>query len=334
MKTPHFQFNTQLVLLFFTIFLFSCEKDDVSLPTVETYPLSELRETSGFGGGSVTDDGGGDIIERGLCWGESPDPTITDQHRSEGMGVGDFSTTITGLQPDKLYYVRAYASNSAGTAYGESMFLKTMSFSMMDVDGNVYPIVKIGSQMWMAENLRTLHYENWDNIAHISVPDDWRDLTTGAYNWYDGDNDTYGQYYGPLYNYYATIDPRGLCPDGWHIPSQEEWQTLIDFLGGESLAADKMKSARTEPLGPPSWSGYNVNATNESGFSGYPGGFCNAEGFFSGQGPSGYWWTSTPEDILIKGLWLSTNDTKAFLGRHHLNSGLSVRCVRDYPAVK
>ncbi|MBK8503768.1 MAG: fibrobacter succinogenes major paralogous domain-containing protein [Saprospiraceae bacterium] len=135
-----------------------------------------------------------------------------------------------------------------------------------DIDGNLYRTIKIGTQEWMAENLRTTRYTNGEMISKVNNSTTWPNANYGAWCWYDTSS-TYELPYGKLYNWYAVNDGRGLCPTGWHEPTDAEWTTLTDFLGGLSLAGGPMKAAGTAH-----WKTPNTGATNASGFSGLPGG--------------------------------------------------------------
>lgn len=126
----------------------------------------------------------------------------------------------------------------------------------------------------MAQNLRTTKYKNGDAVPNVSNNFDWSNLGSGAYCWYTNSNG-FEQPYGKLYNWYAVIDSRGLCPTGWHVPSDAEWTTLTDYLGGTSIAGGKMKETSTTH-----WISPDSGATNESGFTGLPGGNRNSDGTF------------------------------------------------------
>jgi uncharacterized protein (TIGR02145 family) len=192
-----------------------------------------------------------------------------------------------------------------------------------DIDGHVYPTIIIGTQEWMAENLRTSKYQDGSVIPLVTNNTSWSSLNNGAYCWYDNDN-KYEHPYGKLYNWYTVEDSKGLCPSGWHVPSHAEWTTLTDFLGGLGTAGGLMKEG-----GSAHWDFPNTKATNASGFTGLPGGLRYTGGSFGSLGTYGYWWSSIEVDsdawyrVLdhITGECSSQKNDKTF--------GFSVRCVHD-----
>ncbi|MEZ5197458.1 MAG: fibrobacter succinogenes major paralogous domain-containing protein [Bacteroidales bacterium] len=197
--------------------------------------------------------------------------------------------------------------------------------TLLDIDGNSYTIVKIGEQWWMGENLKTTTFRNDENIPEIGGSGDWTSTQTAAYCNSGNDPDK-AAIYGRLYNYYAATDGRKICPDGWHVPTNEEWETLMIFLGGNEVAGGKLKQSGTEY-----WNSPNAEATNESGFSALPGGVRNANtGNFEGIGSNGSWWSTTQqsgENALIWGVTF-VNGSISNYGIDK-NTGLSVRCIKD-----
>ncbi len=199
--------------------------------------------------------------------------------------------------------------------------------SMTDQDGNIYATIVIGTQEWMAENLRARTYRNGDlipQIGHGAYP--WTVLTTGAYSWYLCD----GQYenpYGKLYNWYAVNDPRNLCPVGWHVPSDAEWNTLVKHLDPNADIANNVNNAGTG-MKSTTWQ-YGLGS-NESGFSGLAGGWRASSGSsFSGLGGEGRWWSSTEYWSTSAGYRIlnsSSISSKSVTLKTH---GFSVRCLRD-----
>ena len=158
--------------------------------------------------------------------------------------------------------------------------------TITDIDGNVYTIVTIGNQVWMKENLRTTRCQNGTAIPTLNDAA-WQATTAAAYAVYNNDP-TNDIIYGKLYNWYAAADPCNICPMGWHVPSDAEWSTLINFLGGEAVAGGKMKTLNL-------WDSPNVGATNESGFSAVPGGTRAPNGIYGSLGDGGGFWSSTEQ---------------------------------------
>jgi len=196
--------------------------------------------------------------------------------------------------------------------------------SMTDQEGNVYKTIVIGTQEWMAENLKTSIYRNGDQLENITDDTLWAGLTTGAWASYNNDSQ-FDCPYGKLYNWYAVADPRHVCPTGWHEPTDTEWTTLIVYLGLEAVAGVKMKSTGSQY-----WISPNIYATNESGFSGLP---CGARGFdggFYSIGLYGLWWSSSEFDTGFA--WTSglyNNNGGAYQSYNVKLYGLSVRCLKD-----
>jgi uncharacterized protein (TIGR02145 family) len=190
-----------------------------------------------------------------------------------------------------------------------------------DIDGNVYPTKRIGSQLWLAENLRVTHYRNGDPISEVSEHKDWARLTSGAYCIYENDSGNV-DLYGLLYNWHAVNDSRILAPAGWHIPTDREWQTLIDFLGGSSFAGDAMKDS----IG---WI-ENGNGSNISKFTALPGGVRYSNGLFDGIRFTTSFWSSTNVSTDgAWGRWLSYLSPAIGLDDASQLDGFSVRCVKD-----
>ena len=200
-------------------------------------------------------------------------------------------------------------------------FIANQSISQVnDYDGNTYKTVKIGTQTWMAENLNVEHYRNGDPIPQVTDADEWLKLTTGAWC-YNGNKTSNGKIYSKLYNWYAINDSRGLAPKGWHVPSDEEWIQLSDYLGGDRVAGKKMKSTN-------GWI-ENGNGTNESGFNGLPGSFRADDGSFGAICYSGYWWTTTENKFsFVLFNFLYSGDALEIFSASK-KSGCSVRCIKD-----
>ena len=212
------------------------------------------------------------------------------------------------------------------------LLITSLAFSTVtDIDGNVYETVIIGDQLWMAENLKVTHYRNGDEIPTGHSNSEWESLSTGAYAVYD-DDPSNAEIYGNLYNWYAIDLETGVCPEGWHVPTDDEWTILSDYLGGSDIAGGKLKEC-TEGSCPESeyWNSPNMGATNESGFTGLPGG-CRwaSSGSYLYLGVVGFFWSSTEysnDDAWYRIL----NCNYSGIGRTIDNKryGSSVRCVRD-----
>jgi len=204
--------------------------------------------------------------------------------------------------------------------------LYTPGAGVTDIDGNLYQTIIVNNQEWMAENLRTITYANGDPIPNVTDDMQWQNLTTGAWAHYNNDSQ-YENPYGKLYNWYSVSDPRNVCPTGWHVPSDAEWTVLTDYLGGENVAGGKMKSTGTQY-----WLIPNQDATNESGFSGLPGGRRYASGHFESVGEYGMWWTSTEHSVSNAFiLFLGFAGAEAYVGGSFYNKeeGKSVRCLNN-----
>jgi uncharacterized protein (TIGR02145 family) len=196
--------------------------------------------------------------------------------------------------------------------------------TVTDIDGNVYRTVTIGSQVWMAENLKVTHYRDGDSIPNVTDSTIWPNLLTGAYCDYHNDT-TLVPTYGRLYNWYAVADSRTIAPAGWHVPTDLEWQTLVDSLGDSTVAGGKMKEK-----GYAHWFDGNVGATNESGFNGLPGGYRYGTGSCLDMTVSAYFWTST--EYAYSYAWariLSCYGAGVYHAYRPKLYGFSVRCVKD-----
>ena len=200
--------------------------------------------------------------------------------------------------------------------------------NITDVENNTYKTVQIGTQAWMAENLKTSKYSDGTTIPNITDNTQWKNNTTGAWAYYNNDA-TNNAKYGKLYNWYAvsktTNGNKNVCPTGWHVPTDAEWTVLTDYLGGASVAGGKLKE-----VGTTNWDSPNTDATNTSLFTGLPGGFRNTNGNYEDIGIFGSWWSSTEGNagsawfrslIFNSGLASSYSTNKKY--------GFSVRCLRD-----
>jgi uncharacterized protein (TIGR02145 family) len=302
------------------LFLLGCSKDSTgskSLPSLETLEVTEITSNTAHCGGNIKSEGGSAIISCGVCWSTDPSPSTNDDKTNDNNNAGSFTSNITDLISATQYYIRAYATNSDGIGYGNIISFNTEYLS-----------VTIGSQIWMAENLKVTHYRNGDAIPDQTKSSVWTTLDTGAMCIYGNGN---------LYNWYAVNDSRGLAPEGWHISTDEEWKELEMYLGMSQTEADKAgfrgtnEGGKLKEAGTDHWNTPNVRATNETGFTALPGGYRNGlNGSFGYPYSYGYWWSSTEYDT----------DNAWFRLLRYINSdvhrnfslkkdGLSVRCVKD-----
>lgn len=407
------------------------------LATLTTIAASAITSSSASVGGNISSNGGSPITQRGVVWSTSPNPTTANNSLTSGNGTGSYGINLTSLDPLTTYYARAFAVNSAGTAYGNEVSFSTIGTaiidelfcndavasdtlregvasngvtitipylstyggtygaqtiesvsgtgltatlaagslvqgsgnlvleisgtpttegysgfelvigyqmcyvqvyaagsifnldltygSMTDQDGNDYATIVIGSQEWMAEDLHSSTYANGDPIPNVTDAAQWITLSTGAWVHYNNDPQ-YEELYGKLYNWYTVVDPRNVCPTGWHVPTLAEWNVLTDYLGGLSVAGGKMKSTA------PEWEFPNGGATNESGFSAMPSGSRSASnngdfvthGFFSR-----YWSTTEDSPTGANGSEADYLFGSTGIGPFYKLDGNSVRCLRD-----
>ena len=186
------------------------------------------------------------------------------------------------------------------------------------------PTIVIGTQQWMSKNLDVAFYLNGDPIPQVTDPTAWAALATGACCYYNNDS-TLGNKYGKLYNWYAVNDPRGLAPQGWHIPSDAEWTALETSLGGSSVAGGKMKEAGTLNWGSP-----NTGGNNNSGWAGLPGGGRGTDGSFGSIVSYGYWWSATESSATAAVCRrLGYGGDNIVKDGQYNRSGFSVRCLRN-----
>jgi uncharacterized protein (TIGR02145 family) len=302
--------------------------DEVAVPTLITSGVKCVTLTTAVSGGDVSNDGGIAVTERGVCWNTTGLPTIADSHTSNENGAGLFSSTLTDLTLSTTYYVRAYATNSLGTAYGSEVAFIQIE-PVIDNDGNVYSVVTIGTQVWLGENLKATTYKDGTSIPLVTVGPTWGYISTPAFCWYNNSESEFKVTYGALYNWYA-VNTGNLCPTGWHVPAVEEYTTLLAYLGGLDTAGGKLKEAGTA-----NWAMPNSGATNESGFTALPGGgrytIYSHGGTFSDLHYYGYLWSATA----------STNASSAYSydmgydrtlvnkGEYKRSDGGSVRCIKD-----
>jgi uncharacterized protein (TIGR02145 family) len=292
------------------------------VPTFTTTPVSFIAINSASSGGTVKCDGGV-VTVRGVCWSTSVNPTISDRITKDGEGSGTFTSLITGLIAGTKYYVRAYATNILGTFYGNQVDFTTQNYgTVIDFDGNMYKTLIIGTQTWMAENLKTTKYNDGSIIQLLTSSSS----TPGYYSY--NNFSTLKNIYGVLYNWYScdasNNGGKNVCPTGWHVPSDVEWSTLMTYLGGESVAGGKLKEN-----GISHWANPNNYSTNESGFTALPGGLVS-QGTFMGVGEAGFWWSSTERNSENSlGMRITRNNSYCNSIEERKTQGFSVRCIKN-----
>lgn len=326
MKRPsYFQLQIAPIITIFLILAVSCKKIDKNLATVITSEISDKTTNSAKGGGEVTGDGGTSVSERGVCWSIYQNPTTADSKTSDGQGTGVFTSELKDLTPDKIFYVRAYATNSAGTAYGSEISFTTDTIgsgksNFIDLrDGHDYRTQIIGNQTWMAENLAYLPAASGPLAGSESLPyyyvygSDSNDVAIAK------DSANY-ETYGVLYNWPAAMVS---CPAGWHLPSVTEWNVLFESIG--SPAGGKLKE-----IGKTHWEFPNTGATNESGFTAIPGGERYSLGKFRYITTYAVFWSTAIRDGASAWAWHLYYD-KDTVNRDYFSksNGFSVRCLKN-----
>lgn len=321
-----------------------CVKDidkKISVPIVTTVLVTPMNNMANVVG-NVTYDGGAEVIQRGVCWNTSENPTISDSKINKGKGNGEFIVNIEELIPGITYYIRAYATNNAGTAYGNqlNLIINTLkSNTINDVEGNIYNTVTIGSQIWMKENLKTTRYNDYTPIPLITDNTKWHSIASPAYCWYNNNESKYKQLFGALYNWYA-VETGKICPLGWHVPSDDEWKELEKFLGISQNDLDSTglrgnDVARKMKAHGFYWKLNDSEEINETKFSAFPGGsrsgyYGDFHGIFDLTGEFGCWWSSS-QLIKYNPLYrcISCNNNGIIRLSAGMREGFSIRCLKN-----
>ena len=318
-----------LFYLIITALLISegCKKSDSSTSTpapvtILTAPVlsattaaNAITTTNAISGGNITSDGGASVTARGVCWNTSANPTTANSKTNDGIGTGAFDSHITGLTPNTVYHVRAYATNSVASGYGTEI----------NFTSSASGVITICSLVWMDKNLSVSTYRNGDPIPVVTDPNIWSTLTTGAYCYHNNDPASEALY-GKMYNWYAVNDPRGLAPVGWHVSTLADWAALSTCLGGDLVSGGALKET-----GFTHWASPNTGATNSSGFTALPGGYrANTGTYTSVPGTTIFWWTSTelsPTEASERGV--ENTSSKLFNSPYLKVGGSYVRCVKN-----
>jgi uncharacterized protein (TIGR02145 family) len=345
------------ILLSLSVFMSSCKKEEEKpLVTVTTVPVYNITRTSAYLKGSLINEGTDTIISYGFCWSTNPQPTFADNRivpnfmKIGNIDNGTYLDKIRGISPNTTYYVRAYAVTVESKFYGEQEAFTTkpaianITFnpdltyqSISDIDGNTYRTIKIGNQEWMAENLKTTRLNDGEAIPLVTEDDKWNYQETPGYCWYFNSEADFKNIYGGYYNWYAVSTGK-LCPTGWHVPTDDDWNKFKSFLGmtpeqieveyiPETTAGNKIKETGTI-----NWVEENNAATNESGFTALPGGWRPYLGSFADEGEGGGWWSASvlAQHNVVLSHWVAFFTPaiyRSFLPSK--NFGLNVRCVKD-----
>jgi uncharacterized protein (TIGR02145 family) len=309
---------TFLSLFLCSIFIYpACESLEKESPLQMTVDHMEyVAEGSYKITGSLVSLGDKEINGYGLCWSESPDPDLGCSYEELDLtpSAGEFSITVSGLSPSTTYYFKAFVRMNSLADYSEEKEFTTRPAAenmVMDVNGNIYPSVKIGDQIWMAENLKATMYADKTPIPLVEDSAQWFDFTRESlgYCWYENVQ-THGYVYGALYSWAAatkafdgisTIEEgvQGVCPDGWHLPSDDEWKALEMYLGMSQEEADIPKwrgrdqGGKMKQEGLQYWNAPNSGASNEIGFNASPGGYRHGSAVFKDVYKTARFWTST-----------------------------------------
>jgi uncharacterized protein (TIGR02145 family) len=294
------------------------------MPALSTETVTSINFTYCSSGGNISDDGGAPVTVRGVCWSTSENPTTSDSKTDNGSGTGSFVSSVSELTAGTTYFIRAYAINSVGTQYGNQVSFTTYPLNVTDTDGNLYNVALIGTQLWMAENLKTTTYNDGVVISNVADATTWSGLSTPAFCWYNNDAATFKATYGALYNWY-TVTTGKLCPTGWHVPTFVEWTSLSTYLGGEIVAGNELREINTTH-----WAVPNSGATNSTGFTALPGGYRYIDGTYNNISNLGDWWSSSESNSSdAYALFLYHNNSSLHSETDNKNHGFSVRCIMD-----
>ncbi len=349
-----------MVLIAFAAICFTSCRKKQDLPVVTTVAVTAITSSGATAGGNVTYDGGSEVTARGVCWTVSEDPEVTDNITVDGAGTGSFTSSILHLDPYKRYFVRAYATNSSGTAYGNQVKFVTRSANninympgvaydtVYDIEGHAYKTVKISLKKgagaivspaddkalddhWFADNLNVTTFNDGRPITVIVDDMAWSRTwvnKTPAACWFL-DNGTYRTIkgYGVLYNWYAVKDGH-LCPENWHVATRTDWENLVEALGGWDVTGGKLKET-----GITHWNSPNTGATNSSGLTALPGGYRADNGLYFNSESMAVFYSSSPSDANGTYAFAARSDDSKFhfyeVSEGNTTEGYSVRCVKN-----
>jgi len=327
----------------------------IKIPSVTTLKPYKITDKTVIVGGNVTDNSGTRVTKSGIYWGITTNPNIEGEKLVFGNGMGRFTTTLSNLSANTTYYVQAFAANCIGEAYGEVISFKTSepysndSGTFIDPrDNQEYNWIKIGNQIWMAENLNaTCYFDGKPLVNGTGISDIGNKDSVKYYFWYNDDSLEYADTYGALYTWSASMNGeassdfnpsciQGICPDGWHLPSDNEWKELEMYLGLSQVEAGWTglrghdSGGKLKEAGTVYWESPNEGATNSTGFTALPGGYRFQDGNFSQIGKIADFWSSTEADINFawyrKLLYTVSSVSRS---NHSKTCGCSVRCIKN-----
>ncbi|MBR4218892.1 MAG: T9SS type A sorting domain-containing protein [Bacteroidales bacterium] len=336
---------------------------DMETPLVSTDEVRNVTDNAADVLASVLSDGGTAVRTRGVCWSTSHNPVTSDFHTTDGSGVGSFVSHLTDLVTGLTYYVRAYAVNDAGTAYGDELSFTTSAAAfecgrdfVKDFDKNEYQTVVIGNQCWMKENLRSEHYADGTEIPlGVNTANNTLILSpTDPYRYVPGDHIFNVTGYGYLYNWRAAMHKasannsnpsgiQGVCPNGWHLPSKAEWEQMFSYLRSDEKYwcngdSNNIARALASTSGWPSGGGLfepcsidaSLSSNNASGFSALPAGMVYEEWGTRNFGTNVYFWSTTVDGSSIPYyLFLSSGSVSVSMYAVNNRLAVSVRCIHD-----
>ncbi|OYT15059.1 MAG: hypothetical protein B7C24_15045 [Bacteroidetes bacterium 4572_77] len=307
---------------------------EITLAVVTTITPSNIHSNSAISGGDILNDGNSAVTARGVCWNTTENPSLENNiaYTSDGSGTVGFISNITGLTENTTYYVAAYATNEKGTAYGQVKNFTTEICGQLIINygGQEYHGVPIGTQCWMKENLNIGTRINGNQEMQSNST-----IEKYCYDENEANCDTYGGLYqwDEMMQYSTQEGAQGICPDGWHIPTDNEWKEMEMELGmsqSEANNTDWRGTNEGEKLRSKSGWNSNGNGTNSSGFTAFPGGFRSIGGSFIDLVDYGFWWTSTE----YSGSYAWSRGLCYYFDQVDRNDnyrvyGYSVRCLKD-----